>query len=53
MDWMILAMHDLLIAIVFLTFVASPTLSAAMPLSKRQERSESHAKRVGFLPASR
>ena len=46
-------MHDLLIAIVFLTFVASPTLSAAMPLSKRQERSESHAKRVGFLPASR
>ncbi len=46
-------MHDLLIAMVFLTFVASPALFATMPLSKRQERPESHAKGVGFLPASR
>ena len=46
-------MHDLLIAIVFLTFVASPALFAVIPLSKRQERPENNAKGVGFLPASR
>lgn len=46
-------MQDLLIALVFLTFVASPAIVAALPLSKRQERPERHAKGVGFLPASR
>jgi hypothetical protein len=50
---MVRAMYDLLIAVAFLTFVASPALVAAMPVSKRQERPESHAKGVGFLPASR
>ena len=50
---MVRAMHDLLIALVFLTFVASPALVAAVPVSKRQERRESHAKGVGFLPVSR
>lgn len=53
MDWMVTAMHDLLIAVVFLAFVASPALVAVMPLSKRQERPSSHAKGVSFLPASR
>ena len=52
-DWMVRAMFDLLIAFVFLTFVASPALVAAMPLSKRQERPERHPKGVGFLSASR
>ncbi len=46
-------MYDLLIALVFLAFVASPAIVAAMPISKRQERPEKHAKGVGFLPASR
>lgn len=46
-------MYDLFIALVFLAFVASPALFASMPLSKRQERPESHAKGVDFLPASR
>jgi hypothetical protein len=50
---MVRAMHDLLIALVFLTLVASPAIVAAMPLSKREERPESHAKGVDFLPASR
>ncbi len=50
---MVLAMHDMLIALVFLAFVASPALFAAMPVSKRQERPERHAKGVGLLPASR
>jgi hypothetical protein len=50
MDWMVLAMHVLLIAVVFLTFVASPTLFAAMPLSKRQERPESNARASAFFP---
>jgi hypothetical protein len=50
-------MHDLLIALVFLTFVASPAIVAAMPLSERKIRPERRAKGVGFsissLPASR
>ena len=50
---MVRTMQDLLIALIFLTFVASPALFAAMPLSKRQKLPESHAKGVGFLPASR
>jgi len=53
MDWMVRAMYDLLIAFVFLTFVASPALVAVMPVSKRQERPERHPKGVGFLQASR
>jgi hypothetical protein len=53
MDWMVRAMYDLLIALVFLTFVASPAIAAAMPVSKRQEAPERHAKGVGFLPVSR
>jgi len=53
MDWMVRVMHDLLIALVFVAFVASPAIVAAMPLSKHQEQPESHAKGVGFLPASR
>jgi cytochrome c oxidase assembly factor CtaG len=52
-DWMVRAMFDLLIAFVFLTFVASPALVAALPVSKRQERPERHPKGVGFLSASR
>ena len=52
-DWMVRAMFDLLIAFVFLTFVASPALVAVMPVSKRQERPERHPKGVGFLSASR
>ena len=50
---MVPAMHDLLIAIVFLAFVASPALFAAIPLSKRQERPETKPRAFGFLPASR
>jgi hypothetical protein len=52
-----LLMHDLLIALVFLAFVASPAIVAAMPPSERKERPESNAKGVEFpipsLPASR
>lgn len=53
MDWMVRVMHDLIIAVAFLMFVASPALVAAIPVSKRQERPERHPKGVGFLQASR
>jgi hypothetical protein len=50
-------MHDLLIAAVFLTFVASPALVAAMPRTERVKRPERRAEGVDFpfssLPASR
>ncbi|MGD0347687.1 MAG: hypothetical protein ABSA85_13075 [Terracidiphilus sp.] len=50
-------MHDLLIAFVFLTFVASPAIVAAMPLRERVKRPERHANGVDFpissLTASR
>jgi hypothetical protein len=57
MDWKVGSMHDLLIAALFVLFVASPALAAAMPMRERGERSGSPAKGVDFpapsLPASR
>ena len=52
---MVRAMHDLLIAVAFLTLVASPAIVAAVPIpiSRRQERPANHAKGVGFLPTNR
>lgn len=48
---MVRAMHNLLIAIAFLAFAASPAIVAAVPVSKRQRRPARHAKGVDF-PAS-
>ena len=50
-------MYDLLIALVFVMFVASPALAAAVPVREREEEPEGHAKGVDLpivsLPASR
>jgi hypothetical protein len=50
-------MHDLFIAVVFLAFVASPAIIAALPRREHVKRPERQAKGVDFpissLPASR
>ena len=45
-------MHDLLIALVFVTFVASPAIVAAIPVREREEEPESRANGVDFPIAS-
>ncbi len=50
-------MHDLIIALVFVTLVASPAIAAVMPARKRRSAPECQAKAIEFpaatLPASR
>jgi len=50
-------MQDLFIAMVFLVFVASPAIVAALPTSERVKRTERHTEDMDFplssLPASR
>lgn len=41
-------MHDLLITVFFLTFVASPAIVAALPISKRVKRPEHQTEALDF-----
>jgi hypothetical protein len=45
-------MQDLFIALVFLTFVASPAIVAALPIGGRIKRTEPHVKNMDFLRSS-
>jgi len=45
-------MHDLLIALVFVTLVASPALVAAMPFKEDDETPERHAESVDLAAPS-
>ncbi len=46
-------MHDLLIALVFVTLVAAPALVAAMPFKKEEDATpESHAESVDLAAPS-
>ena len=45
-------MHDLIIALVFLAFVASPAIAAAMPARKRRTAPEHSAKGIEFPAAT-
>jgi len=41
-------MQDLVIAVIFLAFVASPAIFAALPISARAKRPERHTEGVDF-----
>jgi hypothetical protein len=45
-------MHDILIALVFLTLVASPIIVAAMPLSQLDDEPEGHANAIDLRAPS-
>jgi len=49
---MVCSMHDLLIALLFIAFVASPAIVAALPVRERDEQPESSTKEID-LPATR
>jgi hypothetical protein len=45
-SWKERAMHDLLIALIFVTLVASPAIVAALPMRESNGASESHTSKV-------
>jgi hypothetical protein len=45
-SWKERAMHDLLIALIFVTLVASPAIVAALPMRESNGASESHTGKV-------